>query len=521
MEITPSTVLYVLSGVPLDNTYNHTLYFTTQSAQANYFMSKAKSTLSRLTFQRHTNDSIKVGIPIGSLYDCNYIMFRNSAYDNKWFYAFITNVEYINNNTSIIYYQIDVLQTWHFDYKLGECFVEREHTESDELYQHLVPENLSLGEYKIVSSKEFDMSKLYICVLTTQTSDGAKPDGKTYHNVYTPLNVIDGIDPHNHAAINSAIKTFIDAGQEDAIVSIFEYPQFLGKGADASTVKKVAVNVPYPSHDIDGYVPKNKKLFSYPYSYLALSNNCGLECDYRFENFSGREQGNIHFQVCGVYISSPQVLAYPKWYSGMEDNYDEGLVYNNFPLCAWAGDTYKAWMVRNKSQVETGFVNSAFSNAAKSLVGGALIASGNPIGLAVGASTLLDTAGKINNLMSQKEDLQRTPPQMHGQAQFDCLNAGLNKIKYTWKTKQIKREFAKCIDDYFTMFGYRRNEVKIPNRFNRKRWTYTKTAGCVIKGNLPNEDMNTICRIYDNGITFWRNPEDVGNYNLDNPPFNG
>ena len=79
-------------------------------------------------------------------------------------------------------------------------------------------------------------------------------------------------------------------------------------------------------------------------------------------------------------------------------------------------------------------------------------------------------------------------------------------------------EQAKMIDDYFTRFGYAIKKTQIPNRNARPHWTYVKTIGCVIEGSCPADVEATICSIYDNGITFWNNPDEIGDYSLDNSP---
>ena len=66
------------------------------------------------------------------------------------------------------------------------------------------------------------------------------------------------------------------------------------------------------------------------------------------------------------------------------------------------------------------------------------------------------------------------------------------------------------------MFGYATKKIKVPNRNVRPHWCYTKTRDCVVKANAPADDVRKICQIYDNGITFWKNPSEVGNYSLDN-----
>ena len=70
--------------------------------------------------------------------------------------------------------------------------------------------------------------------------------------------------------------------------------------------------------------------------------------------------------------------------------------------------------------------------------------------------------------------------------------------------------------DYFDMFGYATHRVKIPNRSIRPHWNYVKTNGCVLRGNAPADDVRKICTIYDDGITFWKNGDEIGNYSLDN-----
>ena len=83
---------------------------------------------------------------------------------------------------------------------------------------------------------------------------------------------------------------------------------------------------------------------------------------------------------------------------------------------------------------------------------------------------------------------------------------------------QISAEYAKIIDDYFDMFGYAKKKKKIPNTSIRPHWNYVKTNGCVLSGNSPADDVRKICGIYDNGITFWKNASEIGNYSLDNRP---
>ena len=97
MVIEPNTTIRVLHDVPLDNTYNDTIYFSSLSAQLSFFNSKTKFSLNDYTYQRN-DEALMIGINSEKLYDCNYIMYQNTAFGNKWFYAFITSVTYVNND---------------------------------------------------------------------------------------------------------------------------------------------------------------------------------------------------------------------------------------------------------------------------------------------------------------------------------------------------------------------------------------------------------------------------------------
>ena len=84
--------------------------------------------------------------------------------------------------------------------------------------------------------------------------------------------------------------------------------------------------------------------------------------------------------------------------------------------------------------------------------------------------------------------------------------------------KHIRPEFVDIIDDYFSMFGYSCHRVKAPNISARPSWNYIKTRGCSIRENIPALDAESISKIFDNGITFWKSGSYIGNYSLDNDP---
>ena len=60
---------------------------------------------------------------------------------------------------------------------------------------------------------------------------------------------------------------------------------------------------------------------------------------------------------------------------------------------------------------------------------------------------------------------------------------------FSFYKMSIKQEYAKIIDDFFSMYGYKVNEVKIPNVTGRTNWNYVKTIDANILGDIPQEDM--------------------------------
>lgn len=514
MFIEPQTNIKLLSGVPLDESYDHTVWFVSASAQFSEFSQYVKYNLTNYTYQRVKRGYARVGIKAENLYDCNYMMFQNTAFGNKWFYAFIKSVEYINNETSQIEFEIDPMQTWAFNYELEQCWVDREHSATDNVGDNCVPENVELGEYVIDGFHHINMSNMYIGMLRSEQVDGSPATGSTRGNVYCGLGITGGIPVSDPSSINSYIADYVNAGREDSIRQIFQYPTWFGD-ATASSPATQDYTFSRNTTSIDGYTPKNKKLFTYPYNFVLVSNNVGETAEYKWEDWSSENAGN--FQVKGTFIPTPQSMLYPRHYRRKALDYDSGLVMSNFPQCAWIGDAYQQWLAQNKNSATMSIVGSGVSSlaalAATPFTGG--------MGAVVAGAGAVSTGLKVANTIAKVSDLKNTPPQAHGQAQTESLNAGIGRVGFTIQNIVVRRDFARIIDEYFSCYGYKTNRLKVPNTHARPYWTYVKTIGCCIKGisGMPCDDAKKICSIYDNGITFWNNRLGiVGNYSLDNSP---
>jgi hypothetical protein len=81
----------------------------------------------------------------------------------------------------------------------------------------------------------------------------------------------------------------------------------------------------------------------------------------------------------------------------------------------------------------------------------------------------------------------------------------------------IKEEFARRIDRYFTMYGYKVNTLKIPETTSRSNWNYVQTIDVNIEGAIPAEDMQRLKKVYDSGVTLWHTTAYFMDYSQPNP----
>ena len=220
MYIAPSTNITILKDVPIDSKHVHTLYFSNEEEQQSYFNSKSKYALTSQTFQRVSKNKCRVSISAENLNDCNYMMFRNTGFsNNKRYYAFIDDAEYINNECTEITYHIDVLQTYLFDIDVNG-FVEREHTLSDKIGDNILPESVNCGEYVFNDYKEI-LNMKEMCVIVAVVDTSSAVDGTLYDGVYgsADLWIYSSTDVQG---INDKIKDYLQS--PDSILSIYMCP---------------------------------------------------------------------------------------------------------------------------------------------------------------------------------------------------------------------------------------------------------------------------------------------------------
>lgn len=518
MYIEPNSKIVLLKNCPIDDTYNHTLYFANAGEQESYFLSLAKYTLNRQSYQRVQRGKMRVEYKADDLYDCNYVMFQNTNYGGKWFYAFIKKVEFVNNITSEVEFEIDVMQTWFFDYTLGACFVEREHTATDVVGENTVPENLETGDYV---SDDFDgtrrLSPLSIVVASTFDDSYEDVGGSIYAGLYSGLyySVFE-----NNADGAQACTDFIrEAGSKtDGIVAVFLMPTCMvtGMNEDVNTYR-IAKSKKRDLKRADGATVKNNKLLTYPYNFMYVSNLQGGHAVFNYEDFSGVD---CSFILTGDMTPNPSAILVPTNYKGVVTNYDEKITLSGYPQLCYATDSYKQWLAQSGVGLAVNTVgigvNAGATVAKATTLAATTTSAATAAGATIAASVAIPVACvAVAGILASIYQHSKMPDQAHTSSASSTM-ASVGLLDFAFMHKHIKPEYATIIDDYFTMYGYAVHRVKVPNRVARPHWTFTKTMGCVVHGSVPNDDMKKICGIYDKGITFWRNGNEVGNYYLDN-----
>ena len=524
-----NTTIHLLN-VPLESDYRHTYHFSSKDEQYNFFLSKKVKSLTNSSYQRR-DSHIRFPANIEDLRICNYVMFQNLDFSDKWYYAFIKEMKYSNSDMTEIYIDIDVMQTWFFDYEVKSSFVEREHVKDDTIGANTVPEQLETGEY-IVNSVNKEQSLLITGAIIGTTIDLSQDINKTednhsggaeYNGVYSGVKYY---SVPNKEYANTLLSKLANNGKSDAVVSLFMAPALyiyvdatktyfpVTQESTVTTKKWSSGNADqqiYKPSSINGYTPKNKKLLTYPYNYLLMSNNAGGGAIYKYEMFKNPDNSSLcSFNINFALTPGCSIRLIPQNYNGASSNNEEGLNLGKYPICSWANDTYINWLTQNSINLGVQAVTSVGTIAA----GIGMIATGG--GALAGAGMITSGLTSIASTVGEVYQHKLQPPQAEGNLNSGDVTFSQKDLTFTAYQMSIKSEYARIIDEFFSMFGYKVNRVKVPNKNHRSHYWYIKTIDINIDGAIPNEDMKIIKENYDKGITFWRSSSTITDYSVNN-----
>lgn len=562
--VTPNTTLRVLKNVLLDPSYINTIYFENVGEQIAYFTDKTKYVFNNLTYQRHSRNKIQIEKSDDDLYDCTYLMFQNTGYGNKWFYAFITDVEYVSDKVSVITYELDFMQTYLFDVTLQPCMIERNHLRKtdDVIGASITPEPFTMGEYTYENQHVVKNFSTYALVIQVVDATSATDCGILYEHNFSGAKL--WIHKLTDIAVDvPEIQQFIMqySTHIDKIIGMYLIPNdFYDPSQLDADGFLMSSNLPITFYgqvvdSIDGtelfddYTPRNKKLYTYPYNYCEVITGNSKSMALRYE-FS--KDNTVRVNIDTNLQTPVSALVRPTNYKGINrpeglgeypDVFGMALEIDDFPMSSFRTDTYSQWVSRN--------AGPALMSAGLTMAGIVL-----PY-MSPTYSYELTDAGKV--VQSKLTQMTLNPEASRRQARWfnetdetDLSNGVIqalpnavsfaqqwyqakiapdnyngstshgNNIVANGKTNlygrrcHVTKEQAQIIDSYFDKFGYAIGKIGAMNRAQRSEWTYLKTQGCVLKGTCPAKVVTILQGIYDRGITWWRDGDHIGQYNLPN-----
>lgn len=570
--VAPMGQVRLFANIPLDNKYEDTIYFSDKSEQTSYFTSLTPvHYMGNAT--RFKEGIIKVDADEDKIRHCNYMMFQNMNFNNKWFYAFITGTEYVNNKMTYVYYEIDVIQTWLYDgLTLFECMIERQHAESDALFSNILPEDIGAPELivdkahiKNTDNSEIGFSKDMSCVVFSSvawdndTSQFESSDIECVNGVLgcvTPLvqsdYIVDGtVVPAAWYVFENVLQAVVNQNKGDSIIGGVCMPTEFCRYTQESQGRSIYYLLSNFIDNFDGYTPKNNKMYNSPYNVIRLQASDGQSVFLKPELIDSDTY--ISFRCIPVVNMNPEILVYPLEYKGQHDDFEDAISFNKFPQFSFAIDGYKAWVASgglatnelqrsqagrsaslDKEQNTANTILGVTGGLSETAIGGATAyVTGGAMGLSQIASGVTNTGktlieGEFNrrrieqNLTFTNENLdlqlaiaKSFSPSVKGQTSQGALASDYH-IGFSVDRLTPKYQQAKAIDDYFTMYGYKQNKLAVPNLHARSRFTYIKTSNCKIEGGAPTSDITTVENIFNAGIRFWVDPSDIGNYTSPN-----
>ena len=549
--ITPDSDLYLLHS-PLEVDMNHQLNFANANAQFTYFSGLTNSYFADNFTYIRKDGYIKVEACMDDIITYNYLMYRNTAFGNKWFYAFITRMEFLSPNVTAVYFTTDPWQTWQFDIQIRKCYVEREHVNDDTVGLHTIDEGIGTGEYvingmtnKTLCAPAVDFGWVALAVTELPTTTGGQSIRPSSMNSRVYNGVIQGAflmlfeySSNGVQSLSNVLDWYIaEEGKKDAILSLYALPKSIYPSNAYITVSYVDpftaditwLNSQLGATDmgtttitrntsLNGYQAKNGKMYCFPYNYLMVTNNNGTTNTYNYEDFIN--PSSVVFKYNGVVCEGSSVKAYPVDYKKSNTNfsgYAFGTDMGNTPSFSWNSDFYLNWQAQNgiKSGLNTGqkFIN-AFMNQPEGqpTPSNALEYFGGII--QAGAEHLGATVNIIKNSLNMHQ-ASITPDQVNGESTGD-LNFSIGRSGFTYYQMSVRAEVAQVIDDYFSMFGYKVSANKVPNITGRTNWNYVKLIDANIIGNVPQADLQAIKNMFEKGVTIWHNPATFLDYTQSN-----
>lgn len=504
MVINPQSVISIYENIPWKSDMKNVRLFDSEVQQTNYMNYHRKYRVDGCTYVRDER-VIRVPIAADNLFGCNYLSFTNRGFGNKTFYAFITDVKYLNNETSEISFEIDMFQTWWFNVDVGKCFVEREHVNDDTIGANTVAEDVDTGDLcvhtvwaRYWANSDDQGNPLWKVVVQVKPSIFMNLEGGNYEAIYYGQNQFYPCtyeSDANHVqdlqnwiplvtAVGGQLTNTYMCPKEFSGLAPIPLEDLSAKGIHRPTgFLNYYDNAVLPSE----YVPHNNKLLTSPYTKLIVASTDGNHEEYQWER---TRYGVVEFSLYYNQLNKPSCELRPTNYFRNASQRMNVVHIDEFPKVTMS--QFESLNLGNLYNVVSSFANQLSNSPASAMAN-----------LGSGVASIVTDNG--NHTVGTSDG---------------CLDLKYQSFGFIFYVMAIDGNHARVIDDYFTRYGYQINEIKQPELRGRRYYNYIKTRDCMItpRGDYyaPNEALTSIGDMFNSGITLWHVDEMFGLYD-ENP----
>lgn len=525
----PNSILRLM-GVRFDSELRNTLWFPNKETQESYFLSQPDYiNFDNITYVKK-DQAIVLPCREEDIWRFNYVMYRNTNFSNKWFFAFVVKREWASDYSTKLYLKTDPIQTWMFNWSLMTSFIERQHSITDTPGDNEVPETFSASVSKFNGVGNVDLKPNIANIYATTDPTGTISSNASVENGILSgsgrmlgLNIDTQLD-----TIKDQLNTYVDNGVAYAVSKIQQIP------GNAQTPTSYSFSK-YPS-TVSGYTPKNKKLLSGLFNKdvvsmygqrMVIDPRLVRGNDFRFIISSDWSSGTVfafadNAGASGAgEISINAVIPESTWsYNQFRNDVNLHSQSNGIELArAYSTRNYQAELNKLRTdltpwQTIAGGIGDAFSLNFGGMASDLLSMPEKAAELNYEHSLLDNGIDSITQQLAKYSEDLHAPATGNISSSNGFIASGATYLQYGYLSPP--ENIAKVYDDFLTVYGYAQNTYAIPNLHARESWTYVKVTELMMDGNCPDEDELAIKNAFKNGIFFWSYNKEYGNFNQSN-----
>lgn len=494
-----------LLQTPLSSDNEHQIRFSTKDEQFVWFDGYGgirKDNYSMYLWET----SIKIDIDYVNAIDKNYMMYQATSINSKWFYYFITSVEFVNIGVTQLNLKLDVWQTWQFDITFDKSFIEREHTID---YLNSLSDIPATGTLIQTKSQLVNANGGYFVFCNSDVTK-ADTSSSTVLNFklgsYSVPSMVLCYSKSQFASMASDLQNLANKGFGDRISSVVYVPLISntdGLAIESTPVENSSFSLPvclgtnYPDDILKQTITFDfsdinlgfKKALTFPYAKIVVQDLAtGQTIELEPNKFNIDSSQVVQFELQSTISENPSYKVIPLSYKNQSYAYNEALVIKCNTQLPIANNSYAKYLLNNQDLNLLRMIGNGIG------VGGAVVA-----GSAMGAISGFES---ITNVMLQEQQAQRQPNQL------TAITDGVQeRIQYQNGLKIslmiMDSDHLEQATNYWNMYGYPIRKLDYPNTPDRYFY-FIKMQDPNISGNIPQNDLNEISSMFSKGVTLWQ-----------------